>query len=410
MIVDDEAVIALRLQETLTAMGYHVVGTFYSGDESVENARRLRPDLILMDIKMPGNLDGIAVAEIIKTELDIPVVFITAYTEHQIIERAKHAEPYGYIVKPFQDRELRAVVELALYKKDMERRLRDSELRYRSIIDSMADAIHVVDRELKLLAVNPALIQWNKALGIETNVMGRTVFEVFPFLPDTINEEYQRVFETGKNLFTEEATRVGDRAFITETRKIPIFEKGAVRRVITVIRDITQRKQAEALLKESHDDLEHRVAERTVELKAKTLKLEELNTALKVLLTKRDEDKINFEERVTSNIKELILPYLSKLKSSETDEKNITYLEVLETNLKEIILPFTHKLSSKYLNLSPAEIRVADFVRQGKKTKEIADFLNLSYKTIERQRENIRKKLGIKNKKVHLQSYLLSFL
>lgn len=165
MIVDDEAVIALRLQETLTAMGYNVVSTSHSGDESVEKARRLRPDLILMDIKMPGKMDGIAVAEIIKTELDIPVIFITAYTEHQIIERAKQAEPYGYIVKPFQDRELRAVVELALYKKDMERQLRDSELQYRSIIDSMADPIHVVDRELKFLAVNPALIQWNKALG-----------------------------------------------------------------------------------------------------------------------------------------------------------------------------------------------------------------------------------------------------
>ncbi|MFC1516132.1 response regulator [Thermodesulfobacteriota bacterium] len=409
MIVDDEAVITLGLQQRLSTMGYEVVGMCHSGDESLEKARRLKPDLILMDIKIPGNLDGIAAAGIVKAELDIPVIFLTAFAEDQIIKRAKQAQPYGYIVKPVQDLELKAAVEVALYKNDMEQHLRESEQQYRSMIDAMGDAIHVVNRDLRILTANPLLIKWNKSLGLETDILNLTVMEVFPFLSKTIIEEYHLVFANGNNLITEERTHVGDRLFFTETRKIPIFEKGIVQRVITVIRDITQRKQNEASLQKARDELERRVEERTRELEVKTHKLEEVNTALKVLLTKRDEDKKNLEERVLSNIKELVLPYLEKLKAGELDERKISYLDVLRTNLNEIISPFTHKLSSKYLNLTPAEIRVADLVRQGKKTKEIAEFLNLSFKTIERQRENIRRKIGIKNKKVHLQSHLLSF-
>ena len=119
MIVEDEAVIAFRLQQLLSSMGYDVIAISHSGDEGLEKARRLRPDLILMDIKISGTRDGVAVAKIVKAELDIPVIFLTAFTEDQIIERAKQAEPYGYIVKPFQDRELKAAVEVGLYKKDM---------------------------------------------------------------------------------------------------------------------------------------------------------------------------------------------------------------------------------------------------------------------------------------------------
>ena len=100
MVVEDEAVIALRLQQRLTKMGYDVIGVSYSGEEALEKARSLRPDLILMDIMIPGKLDGIDVAEMVKSELDIPVIFLTAFSEDKIIERAKKAEPFGYILKP----------------------------------------------------------------------------------------------------------------------------------------------------------------------------------------------------------------------------------------------------------------------------------------------------------------------
>jgi len=408
MVVEDEAVITLRLQQRLSIMGYEVIGISHSGEESLEKARHLRPDLILMDIKIPGRLDGIAVAEIVKTELDIPVVFLTAFTEDQIIERAKQAEPYGYLVKPFQDRELKAVIEVALYKKDMERCLKESELQYRSMIDSMGDAIHVVDRNSRLLIANPALIAWNKELGLETEVVGKTLPEVFPFLSDQILKEYDQVFNHGKNLITEERTWIGDREFFAEIRKIPIYQKGSVERVITVIRDITRRKQDEASLQKAHDELESRVEERTRELEIKKSKLEEINTALNVLLKKRDEDKSALEEQVLANVNKLVMPYLEKMKNSNIYEKQQAFISIIESNLNEIITPFSLKLSSTFLCLTPGEMGVADLVKQGKTTKEMAGLLNVSCKTIERHRENVRKKIGIKNKKVNLRSYLLS--
>ncbi len=102
MIVEDEAVIALGLAQRLTEMGYDVIGTFHSGEAALENARDLQPDIVLMDIMMPGDLDGIDAAKILREDLGIPVIFLTAYSEDKFIERAKLVEPYGYLVKPIR--------------------------------------------------------------------------------------------------------------------------------------------------------------------------------------------------------------------------------------------------------------------------------------------------------------------
>ncbi|NIM59656.1 MAG: GAF domain-containing protein [Candidatus Aminicenantes bacterium] len=148
---------------------------------------------------------------------------------------------------------------------------------------------------------------------------------------------------------------------------------------------------------------------REKELEIKTNSLEEMNSALKVLLKRREEDRKELEEKVLFNVKELVVPYIEKLKNGRLDGKQQGYVSVLESNLNSIISPFSRTLSSKYLNLTPAEIQVANLVKQSKTTKEIADLLNVSGKTIESHRENIRKKLGIKNKKANLRTHLLSF-
>jgi len=123
MLVDDEVTITMQLEESLPPMGYDVVGSASSGAEAVEMARSLSPDMILMDIVMPGEPDGIDAARTIKAELDIPVIFVTAYADDEFVRRAKTTEPFGYVVKPFQESELRATMEIALYKKGVERRL-----------------------------------------------------------------------------------------------------------------------------------------------------------------------------------------------------------------------------------------------------------------------------------------------
>ena len=159
----------------------------------------------------------------------------------------------------------------------------------------------------------------------------------------------------------------------------------------------TERSQAEEMLREKEKELE-----------LKTRKLEEVNTALKVLLKRRDEDKTELEENVLSNLKGLIVPYLEKLKKSGLDTRQNAYLRILQSNLNDIISPFSRRLSSKYLNLTPAEIQVANLVRYGRDIKEIAEILNVSTRTIEFHRGNIRKKFSIKNKKASLRSHLLS--
>ncbi|HTY52448.1 MAG TPA: response regulator [Methanomicrobiales archaeon] len=120
LVVDDEAIITMQLEERLTTLGYEVAGMAASGEEAVEKARRLSPDIILMDIVMPGRMNGIEAAKQINEQLGIPVVFVTSYADDAIIEKAKAARPYGYIVKPFNELEIKAAIEIALFRNDSE--------------------------------------------------------------------------------------------------------------------------------------------------------------------------------------------------------------------------------------------------------------------------------------------------
>jgi DNA-binding CsgD family transcriptional regulator len=129
---------------------------------------------------------------------------------------------------------------------------------------------------------------------------------------------------------------------------------------------------------------------------------------LKVLLKQRDEDRQELEGKVLSNVKHLINPTLTTLKKRKLDPDSKTYLDILEQNLKNIISPFSHTLSSKYQNLTPAEIRVANMIRSEKTTKEMAEFMGVSESAINHHRYHIRSKLGILSQKINLRSHLLS--
>jgi len=154
---------------------------------------------------------------------------------------------------------------------------------------------------------------------------------------------------------------------------------------------------------------QQRLKERGAELEIKSRDLEELNIALRVLLKKREEDQTAIENNFLSNVKHLVQPYVEMLKNSRLDAKQRSYLNILESNIDDMISPLARRLNSIHLSLSALEIQVANLIMDGQRTKEIASLLNLSDKTIEVHRRNIRKKLGLTNSKTNLRTHLLSF-
>ncbi len=432
LLVDDEIVIVTQLEERLVHMGYDIVGMASSGREAVDMARSLLPDLILMDVVMPGELDGIAAAGRIRAELGIPFVFLTAYTDHDIIQRAKGLEPLGYILKPFQDGQITAAIEIALHNDAMARRLRESQDRYRKLVEIIPHGILETDAELTLLFANPACHR-----TFEFPSGGMTGMRLYELLPS--RKETKRFREETRLLAEKQPppvpwdlrcrTRNGR---ILDTRVSWSYKRdnqGRLSGFIAVVTDVTEQLRFEKALSRAHKELEERVEQRTRELlgantrlkmeirereraerelEAKRANLEEVNTALKVLLKKRDENRLEMEEKVLLNMKELALPYLARMRQTTLDPTQEAYLEILESNLNDIVSPFSKRLSSRFWNFTPAEIKIANLIKQGKTTKEIAAILNLSSKTIETHRKNIRKKLSIDSRKVNLRSHLLS--
>ena len=160
--------------------------------------------------------------------------------------------------------------------------------------------------------------------------------------------------------------------------------------------DVTERKR-----------LEEKLKKREAALEARTNELEEVNSALRVLLKQRDQDKAELAGQMLLNVKKLVVPYLEKLKKHLSGTKQLGYLSILESNLNDIVSPFAYKLSLKYSTLTPTEIQIARFVKRGKVSREMAELLNVSERTIESHRQKIRLKIGIKNNGANLRSQLM---
>lgn len=178
---------------------------------------------------------------------------------------------------------------------------------------------------------------------------------------------------------------------------------------IRVARNITLMKQAEQVLRAANTRLEQQVRERTEELNARTLHLEEANAALKALLRQRDEDRREFEQSVLCNLKSGILPYLERLKSIRTSHERIACLHQIESQIDQIASPFIRELTDKYLDLTPRELQVVRLVKEGRGNKEIAQLLNLSENTIKFHRFNVRRKLGLLGRHKNLRTSLASY-
>jgi PAS domain S-box-containing protein len=289
-------------------------------------------------------------------------------------------------------------------QKAAEAALRESERHLRSLIES---ATNFVLFRLGYLPDNPCQPQLIFVSPSIAEIVDRTQVVDFQSWLKVIHPDDKEVLlAAGREMLEthslDETVRIRDRsgsgwrwlhiisvAVQDESDKSTFFNG--------IILDITKEMEATAALKA-----------RETELKERTESLSEVNTALEVLLQKREADRAEVEEKMLNNAKSLILPYLEKLKASRMDEHQRVFLSLVESNLNEIISPLSQLMSRHYLNFTPAEIQVANLVKQGKTTKDIALILGLSTRTIEAVRYTIRRKLGIKKKRSNLRSYLLS--
>jgi PAS domain S-box-containing protein len=295
--------------------------------------------------------------------------------------------------------------------------LQESEEKFRLMFNQMvsASALFEVIFNKRGKPVDYRYIEVNPSFEHNTGkkkdqVIGKTLLEVFPDTERYWLQSFEKVALNGNPIEIENYHK-GLNKYFHVSGFMP--KDGQV--AVTFV-DITDRMRIEKALQEAHDDLEKRVKTRTLELqelnkqlKMKATSLSEANTALKVLLQQREADKIELEEKVLLNAKLLISPYLEKLKNRRilgTKEKG--YVDIVESNLNEIISPFVRSISAKFFKLSPTEMQVINLIRQGRTTKEIAETMNVATSTIDFHRNRIRKKIGIKNKRINLSTYLSS--
>ncbi len=315
-------------------------------------------------------------------------------------------------------------------RKKAEARIRESEQRYLSFLESSPDPIVVYDMQGIATYVNPAFEQ---TFGLSRHeLLGKQIdFVPKECWPET-KAAIDRMLSGNKITMFETKRLTRDGQILDVQISSTLFQDRHGRQVgnIVTLRDISARKKAEDALQQYHDQLEELVQERTAELadanrrlkqqveerkraegamRAQSSHLEEVNTALRVLLKKREEDKQEMQENVLSNVKELVVPYLVRLKRGKLEPHQETLMQILQSNLDNIISPFISKISSRYLSFTPTEIRVANLVKEGKTNKEIAELLLISKNTVLFHRHNIRTKLGLKNKKINLRTHLLSY-
>ncbi|MBF0390974.1 MAG: response regulator [Desulfamplus sp.] len=297
LIVEDERVVAMSIEDALIGMGHTVCGIASSGEQARLLSASNNPDLVMMDIKLKGAADGIETAKKLKELYDIPVIFLTAYSDQQILERAKLVEPLGYILKPCKVDVLKSVVEIALYKAEMEKKLQQ------------------------------------------------------------INHQ---------------------------------LEESVKKRTKELTDEIAHRKETEQTLRE------------------KTHFLKESNEALSSMIKTREAEKRAIEEEILLNIKKYVLPYIELIDQENPTDKLLAVTAMLRKTLNELVSPASKTLFAKYINLTPHEIKIAELIRDGKSTKEIASLVNIAPSSVSTYRNHIRKKMGLLNSRVNLETYLKS--
>ena len=278
-IVEDNVIVAEDIRVSLEHQGYRVTAINTNYADAIEQARTHRPHLVLMDIYLERGDSGVEAAEEIRRELDIPVVFLTAYSDQQTVDSVKRTDPYGYLIKPFEARELRTTIEMALHRFRLEGQLREREAWLSTTLNSIGDGISATDAGGNVAFMNPVAVEltgWSQA-----DARGRPIEEVFVIKRGDTGEPVpsparqalaeRRVVSLERNILL---TRRNGMNFPIDDSAAPIEdERGQVSGSVIVFSDYTEQLASRQALQKAHDELEARVQERTAELKQANDKL-----------------------------------------------------------------------------------------------------------------------------------------
>ncbi|MFH0788877.1 MAG: response regulator [Pseudomonadota bacterium] len=435
--MEDEFLTAESILRDLRKAGYETTAA-YSGLAAVQAAFEARPDLILMDIALSGEMDGIEAACEISQELNVPVIFLTALSDNETFHRAKAADPCGYLLKPYNLQELQFAIELALFKAGMQFRLRREWNLFRRAFENAGIGLAILDLAGRRLKVNKRLCElldcgpeelegklfyanahpsdkyhcFNLLHLIKEGSIGYAGFE------SRCLHKNGRVSWVPSGLFLvrdddgrpinlifqgQDASAWTDKLEMPEhpqkIKALPAQKRPAGWRSYLGAhkREIERRRQAETALQES----EHKIIDLTQGM-------DEMKTALKVLIEQREVEKKEVLKDMLSTLKQFVFPHLDRLNQTTLNKYQRAFLDFIESNLKHIASPLARRLSATEVSLTPVEISVAALIKEGKSTKETASLLNLSVQTVSTYRKRIRKKFGLVKRKTNLRSYLLS--
>ena len=409
LVIDDEPALQKAMFKILKDENCEIAFAG-NGLEGLAHIEKEKPDLIFLDLRMPG-LDGFGFLEKLNIKPEDPyhVVVITGHGDDKEVEKSFELGVNFFLRKPLSLIEVRCLARRCLEMKANERELRAhrsslekkvvertqaliNQVRFQqNLIDSIPVPVYFKDNNLRYLGCNRSFAE---SLGSsKEQIIGKTEPEITGAKLASIHEQQdQHLLKTSLTTSYEVSCGYpdGTEHDLIVFKSLFFNNDGEIGGIIGTNLDITERNRAQV----------------KAELHAEELK--NTNTALRVLLKQINENKTEMETRVLDNFTRLVNPYLDLLEENLAHTRQLEYIRVIQENIKKITSSFSVNLSSSYLNLSPREIQVADLVRQGRSNKDAANILSISVNAVEFHRNNLRKKLGLQNKKINLRTYLLT--
>ncbi|MBD2296781.1 response regulator [Anabaena sphaerica FACHB-251] len=351
LVVEDEVIVARTIASQLHQLGYIVTGTASSGKNAIVKALETKPELVLMDIILKGEMDGITAASEIRKQLDIPMIFLTAYGDEHTLERAKITQPFGYVVKPFTIKDLRIAIEIGLSQHKLERELRENRDQLATLLNCMSDAVIATNEQGMITFMNPAaekITGWQQA-----EVLGRNVSDILHIIDESteqlIENPVAKVLREQKVVYLEEFTSLVTK----DGRRVPIGDSASPLRLgqneiggaVVVFWDLSERRQKEYL--------------------EQALKKEQELNRLKSLFISTVSHEFRNPLAMIQTAVELIDIQGTKL----TEAKRNTYLtriygavQSMEKLMEDVL--FMGKAEAGYLLYSPAPIKLDKFCQE----------------------------------------------